>query len=125
MPQAEVWRDFARVHHSHRPGIEPGTVCWLKRGDKKRLVVVRGIDAEDNTDIIRLDERTRDKLGIRRSESYGFEIWPASCWREFQWAWLSTDPGNRIAARLSLLSFGLGVLGLLLGAWSICLALKS
>ena len=106
----DVYKDVARIHELSRGGIVSGRICNLSANGKSRLVVVRGIGEgrPHEQGWIRLDEVTRDHLGLRYKESYHFQLNEAGWWQRLRWAWNASEPGSQIAAQLSIVSLILG-----------------
>ncbi len=71
-----------------------------------------------------LDDEQRKNLSIRDGDKLNFDFTKASSLREIVWLWNASNPANRIPGRLGVVSFGLGIVGLLLGAWSVYLTFK-
>lgn len=117
----DVFGDRIRVHQSHRPFSRAGQIILVKHGGKKLLGVARGARRSDPS-TIQLDQRSRDKLGIRSGENAKLSFESAGWIREFWWAWRATDAMPRIQARLGVIALALGLFGALLAGWSIWLA---
>jgi hypothetical protein len=111
--QEDVYHDRVRLPETHRGNIREGRICKLSVGGKSVLLEVRGIIGESNA-IIRLDERTRNELGVRLNTRYTFSLREVWWLGQFWWAWKASDSASRIAARLGLLGLLLGLLGLVL-----------
>ncbi len=126
----DVYRDLVRVPEVHRKDMEGRTIAEaevrrIRIGSRTAFVVLRGWkDTSEAT--IRLDERTRNLLGVDLGENLEFSF--ESAWfGGLRWAWNSTDIAYRTMAKLALLSvllslFGgiLGVIGLILGLRASC-----
>ena len=69
--------------------------------------------------VIRLDDRTREKLDVKTATIYQFGIREVWWLGQFLWAWNASDPTARVAARLGILGFALGVIGAVLGIWGL------
>ncbi len=110
----DVMADMVRVDISHRPFSRAGQVIVVKHGSAKVRLVARGPTGIKKHQI-RLDTEVRRKLGVKARENATFEFIEASLWDDIVWALHSTNATNRIAARLSLISVGLGLLGVFLG----------
>jgi hypothetical protein len=111
--QEDVYRDRARLPEAHRGGIREGRVCKVSVAGKNVLLEVRGIAGENNA-VIRLDERTRNELGVRVNTRHTFTLREVGWIGQFRWAWNASDSASRIAARLGLLGIILGLFGLVL-----------
>lgn len=114
----DVFSDIARVHGDHRPGIKAGHILTLEYEGKFVPLVARGSHGNERG-VIALDLETRERLGdLALNKSYNFKIHSAT-WAEcIKWAWTATDPTYRIASKLSIVSFILGIIGLFLGLLS-------
>lgn len=116
----DVFHDMVRVHYAHRPFAKAGAVILVEHGGKKARLVARGAPKNSKSDIW-LDLRSREQLGLKSNAQASFTFRKASLCDEFRWVWSATNAMPRIAARLALISVGLGLLGVLLGAWSVWL----
>lgn len=125
-----IWRDHAHIPERHRKdsrgaGIKEGTICKISADGRTTYVCVRGVIGETEP-IIKIDEKTRNDLGVTIDNEYEFELTKAGWLGQFRWAWDATDPNPRIAARSGLtlggLSVLLGILGLVLGLLAYCRA---
>jgi len=119
----DVYRDIVRVPEKHRLGpkgcvIVEGSVCEIATGGRSAYGILRGYDKSSDP-IVRIDERMRNRLGIKVGEEVDVSFRVAGLWGQFRWAWNASDPAYRVAARLGLLSVVLGLLGLLLGLVSL------
>lgn len=119
----DVFHDMVRVHYNHRPFAKAGAVIVVEHGGKKARLVARGVP-KNSRSAIWLDLRSREQLGLKPNTQASFTFKKASLCDEFRWAWSATDAMPRIAARLALISVGLGLLGGLLGALSVWLAFR-
>jgi hypothetical protein len=119
---SDVMDDFARFDNIHRTFdgklVRAGRLVVLSANGKSVRVVARG-QAKDAKGEIRLSSETRTRLAIKSGQTVVFTIAAATLWDEFWWAWGASNPVNRIAARLGLISVGLGFLGAALGAISL------
>lgn len=114
----DVFGDVVRVHYSHRPGIRSGKICRMTILDKKILLVARNVSG-NNVGIVRLDDASRYKLGVKIGQEYECSFEEVGFIGEFMWGWSASSPVNRVAVRLGLLSVILGLIGLLLGGLSL------
>jgi hypothetical protein len=120
----DVFLDSMRVHYSHRPGIRSGRLCRVTANGKSTFAIARNTLKNDREGIW-LDNVQRQNLGgIREGDKLDFKVTKASSLREIVWLWNASNPANRIPGRLGIVSFGLGIVGLLLGAWSVYLTFK-
>lgn len=118
----DIFEDLVRLHKSHRPGILAGSICRVTVDDRAILAVAR--NSTDNIPgIISLDEALRSRLKVKNGGQYDFSIEAASFWSQVKWGWSATNPVNRVATRLAVLSVSLGILGLVLGLLSVYLSL--
>lgn len=109
--EEDVYRDIARINVSHRPGLRTGDIFLVRVGARKRYMVIRGTS---ETNKVLMDERSRKALGLVPGQSTELRITEAGKWGYLMWCWGATDPQFRIPAQLGILSFGLGILSLLL-----------
>jgi hypothetical protein len=110
----DVYRDIARIPQDHRGEIKEGAICRITREQRSVFVAVRGIGDRKEA-LIKLDDKTRLALGVETGACYDFDIEPLNWVYQFFAPWHASDPFNRIAMRLSLISLFLGAIGLLLG----------
>ena len=120
--EADVYRDIARIPELHRKDrrgrtIPEGSVCKLSTSGKSAFVLLRGKGDSDDA-AIWLDERSRNRLGITDREEADVQVEPVGLWGQVCWGWNASDPSYRVAARLSVLSVVLGLVGLILGVLS-------
>jgi hypothetical protein len=121
----EVFRDMARVSERYRVDpntrpIEEGSICKVKVKTDKRSIRLALRGDEQDRDLIQVDDKTRKRLVLTVGTYADFEFRRVTLIGEFLWAWSASDTAYRIAARLSLLSLLLGVIGLGLGIIGIC-----
>lgn len=119
----DVYRDIVRIPEQYRLDakgkiVPEGAICKISTSDKTAHCIVRGAQNSSLPEIF-IDERSRNLLGISQGDDVDFEIKTVGFWGQFWWAWNASDPAYRIAARLSLLSVVLGLIGLLLGFFSL------
>ena len=111
----DIYKDIVRVPEVHRltpscQRIPDGVICKLSVNEKSRYVVVRGhgksVDA-----LIRMDEKTRDALGVNEREWHEFDFTRSGWWGQLRWALGASEAGYRISSWLGVLGLMLGVLG--------------
>jgi len=123
--EEEVHKDMVRIPEVHRRDIrgervKESSICRITvDGSQSTLVSVRGLQGESRP-WIRMDEKTRLDLGITEQKECDFQLEAVGWWGQFMWAWGASDPTPRIAARMGLLSLGLGALGFVTGITSSC-----
>jgi hypothetical protein len=119
---ADRYTNTARVNSRDRGGLKKNGVYNLTVRGRSELVFLRGIDEGG---IITLDRDMRERLNVNEGESVDFTI-TKGCWLidELRWALISSDPAYRVGAKLGVWSFILGLLGIILGAWSLYLAIR-
>jgi hypothetical protein len=110
----DVYKDIVRIPEAHRVDkkgktIEEATVCWVHGTPKKHVVTVRGFQLSSAPEI-RMDDRSRGRLGVRSGESYPFEFTRAGICGQLWWAWSASETGYKVASRLALIGLLLGVL---------------
>jgi hypothetical protein len=106
--------DIVRVHYSHRRAIKAGQICSIIANGATVLAAARGAPKNDVKGIWLGDERIH-KLHLKEGAQADFEIKKARWDQQFTWLWYATDPANRTAGRLGVISFALGLIGLTLG----------
>ena len=114
----DVLHDMVRVHQDHRPGTRAGQIVVVRSSGRVIRVVARGSKG-DRRDVIAMDQKTRERLGVKLGQEAEFTFKLGGIVDEWRWAWTTTDAMPRIAARLAVLSVILGGLGLLLGLISL------
>lgn len=65
----DVYKDIVRIPEPHRVDrhgktIEEATVCWIDGVPRRKPVILRGYKKSNNPEM-HVDERTRNRLGIR------------------------------------------------------------
>lgn len=113
---ADVYRDTIRIAEADRGPLRTGKIHQIKSGKRKAYAILRGL-AGTSGGQIRLDEATRDRLGLTYGQDHAFKIKQVGFWGSLCWGWTATDPAMAVAARLGVLSLGLGILSLILAAW--------
>src|SRR3989344_155019 len=113
----EVLNDIVRVPNQNmrdRYGeiIPAGSVCKITANSKSIYAIIRTHLYASGAEI-QIDERLRNQLNLDADKKYDFEFQWQGIIGEFKWAWNSSDPAYRTAARLGVLSVLLGSLGLI------------
>ncbi|WP_397547363.1 hypothetical protein ABUL39_02975 [Rhodothermus marinus] len=125
--QEDVYRDLVRIPEVWRKDcngevIPEGSVCKIKilKDNRTRTgyAIVRGVGDESGR-VIYVDERLRNFLGIKPGDSVQVVLKKTGLIGQLIWAWRASDPAYRVAARLAVLSFILGLLGFILGVFSL------
>ena len=118
---SEVYRDIVRVNEVHRidkrkKRIKEGRVCLIRANGLKCLAVLRGYQ-DNHAPQIRMDDYTRgsDKLDLKLNQSYEFEFKTVGFIGTWCWAWNASEMGYQFAVRIALISFVMGLCGLLWG----------
>jgi hypothetical protein len=126
--EADVYRDIVRIPEVHRydtlgKRVPDGTICLLRvRGTaRERRIALRGCGKVTEA-VVKMDEKTREDLGVTLNAEYDFEIEPQGWLGELRFVWTAHNPAYRVAGRLGVLSGVLGVLGVALGVLSLVLA---
>ena len=112
----DVFRDIVRVNEAKRGYIVEGSVCLVAVNGKSKRLVVRGLPLE-NDNYIRLDEISRNTLGVGDNSTHHFTITKVGWLGQIAWACSAADAGARIAAWIALWSFGVGIVGIILSVW--------
>jgi hypothetical protein len=123
--QQDVYRDIVRIPEQFRQAsdgktLPEGEVCKITAhgNGKTAFVILRG-KQDSNEQVIWLDERTRNRLGVSPGDEISLEMKTVGLCGQWRWAWSSSDPAYRASARLALLSVVLGAVGVLLGLVSV------
>jgi len=114
----DLLADLVRVHSTYRPGIVAGEICRISADGKSILAVARNT-RKNERGVIRLDDAMRKHLGVDEGEKVDFTITKANRWDNFMWAWRATNPVNRVAAQLGVISLALGLLSLIFPVWQL------
>jgi hypothetical protein len=118
LPVEDCWRDMARIQKHYRKDetgdhIARNTICEITINGHTKLLALRG--NRDKQPHILLDSTTRHELDVESGCTYDVEIHKVSWLSYWKWAWGAADPGYRLAMQISLISFALGLIGLILG----------
>jgi hypothetical protein len=118
LPVEDCWRDMARIRKKYRKtedgrSVDRNTICKVTVGGKSKLLALRGCREKEPK--LLLDSSTRHELDLEVEKSYEVEIHRAGWFGYWRWAWGAADPAYRLTAQISLISLGLGVIGLFLG----------
>jgi hypothetical protein len=122
LPDADGWRDMVRVPHEFRRDargepIARGRVVRIRANGRCGYVVVRGYDYkpnEPNEGLIFVDPTWRGKLKLDVDKTYDITLERVNRLADWLWMWRANDPLVRIPAQISLISFFLGILALIL-----------
>ena len=122
--KGDVYRDIVRIAEKHRRDpqgrlVREGTIAKLiVSNGASKIVWLRGMQGETQP-WIRMDDKTRNDLGVTRMQKYGFRIERIAICGQLRWALDSSDPALRIAVSLGGISLVLGVVGLLVALVSL------
>ena len=114
IPDEDVYKDMVRIAEVYRidkngDAIEESTVCWIDGAPQSSVVVLRGYQKSANAEI-HMDERTRNRLGVQMDEIHEFIFRRAGMWGQLRWAWGASETAYRVASRLAVIGFILGLL---------------
>ena len=122
----DIYREFVRVSEqysldAHGRIILEGSVCKIRTPDATAYGIVRGTREAPHwpEPTVALDERLRNILHIAIGEEIDIRFTKVGPWGQLCWAWEASDPAYRVAARLGLLSVVLGIVGFVLGLFSL------
>ena len=123
LPLRDVWKDIARIPRSYRRDvhgrhIRRGEIVKLEVNGRRKFVVVHGCRRK-GARIVLIDSKLRTDLKLENGKVYDFDLERASLPGQWIWMWNASEPTYRVPAQISLVSFVLGVLGLILGIVSI------
>ena len=127
--KGDVYRDIVRITENYRRDsqdrlVPEGTVVKLivSNGASRTVFVwlrgMKGVEGETEP-WIRMDDKTRNDLGVDRGQKYDFRIERVNICGRLRWALGSSDPALRVAVQLGVVSVVLGVLGLVVAIVSI------
>jgi hypothetical protein len=115
----DMYLDMARIPRRYRQTrqgqlISSGAVCriYCAKTGKECFVIARGLTS--NLPRIRIDYHVRQRLGVVPDETYDFDLKEADFCGQVYWALHATDTQYSFAAKVSLISLVLGVLGLVI-----------
>ncbi len=114
IPDEDVYKDMVRIAEVYRidkdgDPIEESTVCWIDGTPQSTVAVLRGYQKSADAEI-HMDERTRHRLGVQIDETHEFAFRRAGIWGQLRWAWDASETGYRVASRLAVIGFILGLL---------------
>jgi hypothetical protein len=116
----ENYLDIARIPSEFRTTrqgrpIESGSVCrvYCEETGREVFVIARGLSGEKGPRI-RIDYHVRQRLGVKNHQTYDFDLKEADFCGEVLWALHATDTQYSFAAKVSLLSLALGIVGILI-----------
>ncbi len=114
MPEEDVYKDIVRVPEAYRIDkkgrtIEESKVCRIEGTPRSSYAVLRGYQKSSDAEI-HMDERTRSRLGVQLDDIHDFKFSPAGLCGELAWALNASETGYRVASRLAVIGFILGVL---------------
>jgi hypothetical protein len=114
LPQEDVYKDIVRVPEVYRIDkngklIEESAMRWIEGTPRSSVAVLRGHQNCSDPEI-HMDERTRNRLGVKLDESHDFKFRSAGPWGQLKWAWKASETGYRVASRLAVIGLILGIL---------------
>ena len=115
LDQKDVYKDLARIPEAYRrtstgKPIEEGTICDVSTGEGKVTLSLRGL-IDEREGVIKMDEVTRNKLGVADNTCHHFDFSPAGYRGVIRWRWCASDPGQRLTNRMAIVGFTLTVIG--------------
>jgi hypothetical protein len=117
-PDRESYLDIARIHHEYRKTrqgqpIESGSVfrVYCTETGKEAFLIARGLSSSEEPRI-HIDYQVRQKLGVTNHQIYDFDLRKGDFCSEVWWALHATDTQYSFAAKISLISLALGLIGL-------------
>jgi hypothetical protein len=114
--QNDVYKDVARIPEAYRRTAEgrpirEGTICDICTENGKVTVALRGL-VDEPSPVIRIDDKTRNELGVVVGVNYGFDLRPVGLWGNVRWRWNASEPHQQMTNRISLIAISLAVGGL-------------
>ena len=121
-PRQDVGRQIVRINKGHRgKEIARYAVVRVRCHETKRSMLALLL-GHDCTGKIFMPFDVREELSVAKGKIYNFDVEPVGRWRTLCW-WLSTkDPAVWLPAWLAIGSLMLGVISLVSGVWSLCMA---
>jgi hypothetical protein len=121
IPDEDVYKDIIRVPEAYRIDengntIEESRACRIGGAPRGSVAVLRGWRGSMSAEI-HMDEKTRNRLGVRLDECYDFTFRPVGLWGQLVWAWNASETGYRVASRLAVIGLMLGVLAFIPVLW--------
>jgi hypothetical protein len=126
----DIYRDIIRIPEKYRDDdlehrtITEGSVCRIIANSKSIYAVLRGNILTEEKEVL-IDERLRNRLGLKLGEEIEFNIKKSPWYGEFLWAWYSSDPAYRINTRVTLLSLILGLIALIISIVSLTISFRA
>ena len=109
----DVYKDVVRINEKSRGDLRAGRVHKFCTIEKSAYFILRGSDEESDVGKILMDDASRNTMGLLCGQKYIFEIIEVGFWGELRWAWGAVDPTYKVAARLGVISFALGLVAVL------------
>ena len=125
--KGDVYRDVVRIPERHRKNkgriVPEGTIVKLSvSGGASTVVWLRGMG--DTAEAwIRMDDKTRNDLGVATMQEHHFSIENACICRKIGWALNSSDPALSIATWIAVTSVVLSAIGFFLSVFALCFSL--
>jgi hypothetical protein len=125
MPIEGCWKDMAGVPERYRVDakgrtIRRGQICDVTISGKHKLLAIRGCSPTAKDARIQLDHPTQSDLDVQPGDSCEVEFRPTGLMGYLRWGWRAIDPSYRVPFQISMVSFFLGLVGLLLGILGVC-----
>lgn len=105
----DVYRDIVRISEATRQGLKTGRIYKFAVEGASAHFILRGTGPENDGKML-IDEAARSKLNLAAGSEVAIRISEAGWLGELAWMWSATDPTYRIAGRLGVLSFLLGLI---------------
>lgn len=119
----EAGRDLVRINFDDRQGNSRRRDIVELRVDGRRAIVA--LLGRDDRGGINIDFDVRKELEVEVGRFYEFDIRRLSWWGKLRWYMGATDPAVRIPAKIAVVSFVLGGIGLIVGFIGLYLGLLS
>ena len=110
----DIFEDIVRISGEKRidsrgKHIINGSICSIvvSPSGKKIRAILRGWEGGEN--IISIDEKLRQCLGIEVGKEYEF-IFSSSIFDNLAFPWFASNPGYRISMQIAIISFILGLI---------------
>ncbi len=110
--ERDVYKDIVRIAEQSRGNLKAGRIHKFITPNGSAYFILRGSEVPKNIGKILMDDVSRRTMKLCLGEPYDFDIREVGFWGELWWACNAVDPTYRVAARLGVLSFFLGLAAL-------------
>jgi hypothetical protein len=115
----DVYKDIIRIRDDCRGNLKAGRVHRFTTAHGSGSFILRGSDDTNDIGKILMDDASRNTLNLCPRKEYDFKIREVGFLGELWWACFAVDPTYRVAARLGVISFVLGLFAFAPLAWQV------